>query len=291
MLKILITGGDGFIARNLSEGLNADYAVSAPNSQELNLLDPIQTSDYLKRNLFDVVIHAATYDAAPKHSTKDPAKVLENNLKMFFNLVRGKAHFGRMIYFGSGAEYSREHWIPKMKEDYFDQHVPEDQYGFSKYIMAKYAQLADHIYNLRLFAVFGKYEDWRVRLISSICQAVILGQPVKIRQNNNYDFLYVDDLVKVVKWFLASQPKNRAYNICSGEDLDFKAIAEKIVGISGKKLDILIENKDKGKEYTGDNSLLLSELKGFKFTPIDESIQALYNWYALNKREIFGGGG
>jgi len=285
-MKILITGGKGFIASNLFEQLNREYDILAPNSQELNLLDSAKVLDFIKNNQFDVIIHAATYDAAPKHSTKDPAKVLDNNLRMFFNLARCKDHFDKMIYFGSGAEFDRENWMPRMKEDYFDQHVPTDQYGFSKYIMTKYAQLTDNIYNLRLFAMFGKYEDWRVRIISSICHDAALNLPIKINQNKSYDFTCIDDLVKIVKWFIDNKPKNKVYNICSGNVLDFKTIAEKVLKISGKKLDIKTQTEGLNQEYSGDNSLLVKELKGFKFTPIDEAIKALYDWYDKNKDSL-----
>ena len=89
-MKILITGGAGFIARNLSEQLSSAYNIVSLNSQELNLLDSGKVFDYLKSNPVDCLIHTATYDAAPRHSLKDPAKVLENNLKMFFNVARCK---------------------------------------------------------------------------------------------------------------------------------------------------------------------------------------------------------
>lgn len=101
-MKILITGGNGFIAKNLLEQLNSEYTVLSCNSKELNLLDSLKVFDYIKSNQFEVIIHTATYDAAPKHSTKDPSKVLEYNLKMFFNIARCKDYFGKMIYLVRG---------------------------------------------------------------------------------------------------------------------------------------------------------------------------------------------
>ncbi len=154
MKKILITGGGGFIARNLAEQLSTEYLISASKRYELDLLDTEKVMSYIKKEIFDVIIHCATYDAAPVNTTKDPSKVLEYNLKMFFNIARCKDYFGKLIYFGSGAEYGRENWIPKMNENYFDKHVPADQYGFSKYIMTKYTLVCDNIINLRLFCGF-----------------------------------------------------------------------------------------------------------------------------------------
>ena len=47
--------------------------------------------------------------------------------------------------------------------------VARDAYGFSKYICAQHIERADRIVNLRLFAVFGAYEDYTVRFISNAC--------------------------------------------------------------------------------------------------------------------------
>ena len=276
MIKILITGGTGFVAKNLFEQLKGEYKIVSLGSKELNLLDSTKVYTYIKRNKFDVIIHTATYDAAPKHSKKNPNIVLENNLRMFFNIVRCKEFFGKMIYFGSGAEFDREHWVPKMAEDYFDKFVPQDQYGYSKYLMTKYTLLNSEIYNLRLFGVFGKYDDWRTRLISNVCHDVMMNLSPKIEQNKYYDFLYIDDLVKIVKWFIENKPKKSIYNVCTGKTIDFETIAKKIIKISGKKLELKIKKGGIGKEYSGDNSLLLNELKGFEFTQLDYSLKSLY---------------
>jgi GDP-L-fucose synthase len=278
-MKILITGKQGFIARNLFERLEPKHAVKSTAREDLDLLDASKVLACLRENRFDVVIHTATYDAAPTHSTKDPSKVLTNNLRMFFNLAGGSDFFDKMIYFGSGAEFSREHWKPRMEEDYFDQNVPSDQYGLSKYVMNQFASQSDKIYNLRLFGVFGKHDDWRTRLIPSLCHMAALGKDLEINQNKAYDFMDVRDLVRIVEWFMENDPKLHAYNVCTGRTIDFESVAKRVRGLSGKDLKIKIKEKGMGQEYSGDNSLLLQELGAFEFTPIDESLKYLYNWY------------
>ncbi|MCL6588766.1 MAG: NAD(P)-dependent oxidoreductase [Firmicutes bacterium] len=283
-MKILITGGNGFIARSLFEDFQNKYEVVSLNRQGLDLLDSGKVFDCIKRNNFDAVIHTATYDAAPAFSTKDPAKVLENNLRMFFNVARCRDYFGKMIYFGSGAEFNRENWVPGMREDYFDQYVPVDQYGFSKYVMTKYTVLNDGIYNLRLFGVFGKYDDWRYRFIPNNCLRAALDLPLTINRNVRFDYLYIDDLVKIVDWFLQNKPRQNIYNVCTGTVYDFKTLAAKVIQISGKNLEIIIKMDGIGREYSGDNSLLLAEIPGLEFTPMDRAIEVLYQWYVEHKQ-------
>jgi UDP-glucose 4-epimerase len=282
-MKILITGGAGFIGKNLYEQFHMKYIVKTRNSTQLDLLDFNSVYDHIKKNKYDIIIHTATYDAAPKTSVKDPQKVLEKNLRMFFNLARCNDYYDRLIYFGSGAEFSRENWQPGMNEAYFDKYVPSDQYGYSKYIMTKYSQSNSFIYNLRLFGVFGKYEDWRYRFISNAISRVMLDQPIEIKQNVYFDYLYIDDLVKIVDWFLNNKPKHNVYNVCSGQAVDLKTLAEKVLSISGKNLDIIIKKKGLGREYSGDNTLIMKELSGLRLSSMEDSIRDLYNWYFLNK--------
>lgn len=282
-MKILITGGRGFIARNLSEHLRRDHQVMACGRQELDLLNGDLVYDFIKDGGFDIVIHTATYDAAPKHSTKDPTLVLKNNLRMFFNVARGSDFFGKMIYFGSGAEFSRDHWVPRMAEDYFDRNVPSDPYGLSKYVMTKHTQASRNIYNLRVFGLFGKYDDWRTRFISNACCHAVLDLPIRINRNVRFDHLYIDDLCRIVEWSVMNRLRHPVYNACSGDIHEFKTLASMILRCAKKDLPIEFKESDGGQEYSGDNTLLLKEIGGFEFTPIEKGIQALYDWHLVNR--------
>lgn len=281
-MKILITGGNGFIAKSLVEALSSKYDISSCNRQQLDLLDFAAVEEHIKKWNYDVVIHAATYDAAPACSTKDPAKVLEDNLKMFFHLARCENYFGKMIYFGSGAEFACDYWMPRMSEAYFDWNVPSDQYGLSKYIMTRYALKSRKIYNLRLFGLFGKYDDWRYRYIPNSCCRAVLGMPIEMKQNRVFDFMYIDDFVTIVQHFIGHDPKNRVYNVCTGTTHDFQTLAQMIVKTSGKDLEIVAKQAGIGIEYSGSNDLLLNELSDFSFTPMQEAIDYLYQWYHKN---------
>jgi len=281
---VLLTGGNGFIARSLNESL-LEYNVLCLSKEQLNLLDAESVQKSIQANSVDVVIHCATYDAAPEFSTKDPNKVLEKNTRMFHNLARCSDKFEKMIYFGSGAEFSRPHWKPYMSEEYFDKHVPDDQYGYSKYLMNKHTINSNNIYNLRVFGLFGFYDDWRYRFIPNACCKALLDMPIKMRHNAIFDYTYIDDLIRVVRWAIDGRPKHKDYNVCTSNPQTYQYLASSILKQAGKDLDVIIENKSPAYEYSGDNSRIIKET-GMSFMSVEESIEKIYTLYKKNKSII-----
>lgn len=284
--KILVTGSTGFIGKNLTEQLQLSYDIFSPTSKQLNLFDESQVKKYLLKNKFDAVLHCATHNGT-KVSNKDLSLVFKNNLKMFFNLARCNNLYKRMFYFGSGAEYDMRNYIPKMKENYFDSYIPIDDYGFSKYIMSKYIKSTPNIYDLRLFGVFGKYEDWRIRFISqSICRA-IFNKDITINKNVFFDYLYIDDLVKIIKILIEKKTiPSQHINVCTGITIDLISLAKIVVNISDKKIKIEVLEEGFKKEYSGDNSKLTEIIGDYKFTNEVRAIDELYSWYFKNKKII-----
>lgn len=285
--KLLITGGSGFIGRNLVEQFAGQYAISAPTHAEFDLMDSVSVHDYLEKEAFDVVLHCATHNAT-RNSKQDTGLVLENNLRYFFNLARCNNLFGRMIYFGSGAEYDKPNVPVHVSEDFFGKYVPSDAYGFSKYIMALAAETACNIYNLVVFGCFGKYEDWEIRFISNACAKAVHGMDITIKQNVSFDYLYVNDLAVITRHFIeAKDPTFKRYNACTGSAVDLYALAELVREISGKDIKIIVKREGMGREYSGSNERLLAEIGSPPvFTSLRRSIGELYAWYETNRSLI-----
>lgn len=278
-IRVFLTGGGGFIGRNILELLGGKYYFLSPNSKELDLTDADAVLRYIKQNNVDIVLHAANVggNRNPKWTGVD--WVLEKNLKMFFNLVRSKDYFERMIVLGSGAEYDKRQNISKIEEGEFEKSMPIDQYGFAKYIMSKYAQNVDFITHLRLFGVYGKYEDKKIRFISeTICRA-LLNQPIIIKQNVNFDYMYINDVVKIIDNFIDNKPTQNFYNVGCGTTKDLIFIANKILSLIGKDLPVIVENSGLNKEYSCNVDRLLGEIKGSVCTDFDQSLIEMIDYY------------
>jgi GDP-L-fucose synthase len=280
MLKLLLTGGGGFIGRNLYEHLSPRHEIVAPRSAELDLTDEHAVAAFLHQHRFDAVIHSAV---RPGHrNAPDPTRQLFINTRMFFNLMRHADRFGTMIFLGSGAVYDVRRPMAKIDEGYFDTNVPADEHGFSKYLIAKYAEKVDNLVKLRLFGIFGKYEDYTIRFISNaICKA-LYDLPITLRQNRRFDYLYVDDLGTVVEHFLHNRGAYTAYNVTPDAADELLAIAELVRARSGKDLPIVVGQDELGPEYSGSNARLRAEIPHLSLTPLAEAIDRLYAWYEAN---------
>jgi GDP-L-fucose synthase len=283
---ILLTGGSGFIGKNISESFLKDkYNLLAPSSKILNLQDENSVDDYFKSHPIDIVIHAA---AKPGHrNAKDLSGLFYTNTRMFFNLERHKHEYEKMLVLGSGAIYDMRHYRPKMKEENFGDFIPVDEHGFCKYACGKVIEKSTNIYDLRIFGIFGKYEDYAIRFISNVICKTLYDSPITIKQNRLFDYLYVNDLMPVLDWFIENKPKFHAYNITPDHSILLYDLACIVREISGKTyLPIQVAKEGFGLEYSGDNSRIKNEFKYFKYTPVKRSVEELYKWYDLNKMSL-----
>jgi GDP-L-fucose synthase len=281
-MKLFITGGTGFIGRNLKEYFSREpkYKIFSPDEKELDLRNSENVNSFLKKNNIDIIIHSAT---TLRNETSYPSEVCENNLKMFFNLVRGKNSHTKIINLGSGSEYSRSHWHAKMTEEFFDEHVPEDPHSYSKYVISKYIESAKELnaLTLRIFGIFGKYEDYRYKFISNAVAKNISNIPITINQNVLYDYIYIDDFCRIIEKIILKDNNYKSYNITPYKSNDLIEIANSVNNCSNKKSNIIILNSGLGITYSGDNSRLINDFGFFDFTSISDAISQLYKYYLL----------
>lgn len=270
MKNILFTGGTGFLGRNLVPKLQMKYRVLAPRRSELNLLDVNAVTQYINDKKIDIVIHAAIPNLLP--GSKDTADhLLKSSLKMFVNLYHIRKQVEKIIYFGSGAEFDKSSPIILKQENAFDS-IPQDDYGFAKYIMNQLSKNSDNIYNLRIFGCYGP-TDANFKLITSAIRSCLIGEPIVLKQNCIFDYMYVMDLIPVLEYFIENTPYYHEYNVCTGTREEIVKICELIKKIINSNVPITIKESGFNNEYTGNNMRLLEEMSELKFTDLEEGIR------------------
>ncbi len=284
-MKILLTGGSGFIGRNLKESfLNEKHQIAAPSRDILDCFNDESVERFFLKNSFDVVIHSA---AKPGHrNASDPHGILYTNSRMTINLLKHKDSWGKLLNMGSGAIYDMEHYQPEMPEEYAGTHVPVDEHGYNKYICNLLYPHYKNAIDFRIFGIFGKYEDYAIRFISNAICKTLFDLPITLRQNRKFDYLFIDDLAPIVDDFVSSQPQHIAYNITPDSSVELLKIATIIKEISNSKHDIVVAHGGLGREYSGNNARLKKEFSKITFTPIEVAIEKLYQWYRDNKQNL-----
>lgn len=268
--KILLTGGSGFIGRNILEYLEQKYTVLAPAYDELDILNHFLVDDFIKNNKIDIIIHTAV----GRGNT-----VFKDTLRMFFNIVRNSDKVKKIIIFGSGAEYNKKRNLIEVTEDEIGKYIPEDNYGLAKYYSNEVTRGIKNVVNLRLFGVFGKYEGYRFKFISNSIVKALLDLNIEIAQDVIFDYLYMDDLVHILQHFIENNFEYSDYNITPTESVSLIEITEIIMEITKNKSEVVTMNEGKNYQYTGSNNRLIEFVGNFTFTPYKESISQLINYY------------
>lgn len=263
-MKVLITGGQGYIARNLVPlFLNAGYQVDAPSRTEMDLLDTKGTEEYLLKSQPDVIIHAATKGG--KRTQKDSWEdVFVPNMKMFENLylyaMRPDFEFRKFIVISSGAEFDRRYPINGRFEETAKYSWPIDPYGLSKNLITRRChEDLDNIWVVRLFGCFN-FDDDPARFIKNGILNLKRGLPVTVHQNKEMDYFYLDDVFLVMDYIIKTHPNRivpRDINLVYDKKvtlLDIASLIHKHVGRFNPT--IQLNENGEADPYTGASTVL-----------------------------------
>lgn len=278
-MTILIIGANGFIGRHLHEYLikNSSYTLLIPDSKTLDVSDEKVFDTYMQMHTPDTIINCANRGGGRDSGNEN---IVHENLRMFFNIVKYSDKVSKIIHFGSGAEYSKHKPIVGVKEEDVDIAMPLDEYGFYKSVCSKFIEKSDKNLNLRIFGCYGEYENYEFKYISNAIVKNLLHLPITINKNVFFDYIYVDDLVKIIDHFLHHDSKHKVYNLTTGKKIDLITLANLVNETSDFTSEIKIVNEGLNNEYTSDNSRLMNEVNGFEFTPHREAIIKMRNYYS-----------
>lgn len=246
-IKILITGGAGFIGSNLCEYfLEKGYQVVCLdnlatghrknithllNNENFEFIEgDIRKYEDCKRAVEGVnyILHQAALGSVPR-SIQDPLTSNEVNVSGFLNVLHAakEANVKRFVYAASSSTYGDSESLPKVEEVIGK---PLSPYAITKYVNELYAEIFGKTYGietvgLRYFNVFGRKQDpngaYAAVIPKFVMQFMNHESPV-INGDGNYsrDFTYIDNVVHMNELAMTSdnpQAVNTVFNTAFGD--------------------------------------------------------------------------
>src|SRR5690554_3640209 len=246
-MKILITGGAGFIGSNLCEHFlakshqvtcldnfatghrhNIEHLFSNPDFQLIEG-DIRSIKDCHKAvEGVDYVLHQAALGSVPR-SINDPITSNDTNVSGFLNMLVAARDAGvkRFVYAASSSTYGDSESLPKV-EDKIGK--PLSPYAITKYVNELYADIFSKTYGietigLRYFNVFGRKQDPNgayAAVIPLFVKQFINHESPVINGDGNYsrDFTYIDNVIQMNELAMTTdnpEAINTVYNTAFGD--------------------------------------------------------------------------
>jgi nucleoside-diphosphate-sugar epimerase len=254
-MKLLITGGKGYIAKSIYNKLHTKYNIIAPGRDELDLTNKKSVDSFFQDKYFDVVIHTAIKGGS--RLQEDEKNVISTNLEIFSNLISHQDKFKKLINLGSGAEI----------------YMSETPYGQSKKIINKCIQKKDNWYTLRIFGVFDENE-LDTRFIKANIKKYINKESIIIHKDKMMDFFYMEDFISVVNYYINNKTLPKEIDCSYKEKYHLNNIADIINNLDFHKVNI--ENSQEfDKPYFGDSTPL--DILNIKLIGLEQGIIKTYN--------------
>lgn len=243
--NVLITGSTGFLGSNITRFLAGNgyniYATHRNNSSFkrcndfYNSINWINTEDDNWKELnsdikVDLLIHTAWQGISS--NDRDNWEIQLSNFAFSKEIYEFAQKVGtkKIITLGSQAEYGM--YNEKVNENYTPS--PFDAYGSVKlltlYFLKNFAtNYKIDWYWIRVFSVFGRdeNENW---LIPGVIMNLLKGNPIELTEGQQkYDYLHCDDfIVNLYKVIESTTGNSGIYNLCSGNEIEIKALLDKL---------------------------------------------------------------
>lgn len=256
MKRVLIIAKNSFLAKQIKDYFfNSQYDLHFSSREDFDLTSAEQTRSFFNIRYYDIIVNCAINGGI--RGREDTLQDFLNNIQMFKNLVDNRDGFGKLINFGSGAEFDRSLDIDLCSEDEIFLRNPKDYYGLSKNIITKEIYKHDKFFNIRVFGCFGIYEK-ESRFLKTNIKNALKGESLIIHQDKFMDFISSDDLCKILKFYFDNEEKllPKDLNAVYKKKYTLKQIAEMVKSNLKSKSKILVQQRGMANSYTGKSNKL-----------------------------------
>jgi len=268
---VLITGGMGFIGKNIIDCIKDSYNLIIIGRKEIKKISDFkyykcdisnleELEEVFKSEKIDYVIHLATYSKT-KHQKNDILKMIDINVKGINNLLELCCEYKveKVINTGSCFEYGNKKTV-SIETDELD---PWNLYAETKVLAENlvnfYCKKGLNAITLRLFPAFGIY-DKEERLLSYVIKSALYNQEIAVTAGEQkWDYTYSKDIAEAYKAALETSIEgHEIINISNNKPISLKEIVIKITELTNSKSKIIfgaIPYRDNEIMYLhGDNS-------------------------------------
>lgn len=302
-MKVLVTGGAGFIGSHLVQRLLAD-------GREVTVLDDLRRGNKLEQEVqrnvrliegdvrneemllraaegCEQIFHFAAVlgvDIVADH----PVETMETEVLGLRNVAKAAAiqDGTEIIYASTSGVYGKSAIEEAVREDF--NVSPKSSYAIAKryneiYLASLFEEREIRSVALRFFNVYGIRQDQRM-VIPRFFKQALAGEPITIFGSGEQtrDFTYVDDVIESTIRLSSQVQGCEIVNISNEEECRIKQLAEMIIHITGSKSELNFITPHKNRydfevERRYGSSEKLMQLTGFKpATPLETGLRRIY---------------
>ena len=308
-MKILVTGGAGFIGSHVLERLARDKGNTITVLDNLDsgiaenipsgvafIREDIRSSKIInifQENTFDVVIHLAAQTMVP-YSIAHPNEDADINLIGLINVLEAARLNGvkSVVFSSSAAVYGNSINLP-LKEN--ETLVPTSFYGITKMTTEHYLRVYHELYGinttvLRFANVYGERQGigGEGGVVCIFSQKISENQNIDVFGDGEQtrDFVYVKDIAKAICGAIEHKGFG-IYNVSTNTEVSVNELIGAFEKVSGKKIQVNYLPARTGDIYRSvlSNKALKTEFKIDAFTSLEEGLNNTYNYFVTSGRK------
>ena len=319
-MKVLVTGGAGFIGSHLAERLLRDGQqlvildnlndFYSPHLKTANLDTIRQAGDYafhcgdicdqetvqriFQKEAPDAIVHLASR-AGVRPSIQDPLLYEHVNVRGTMVLLEAARLAGirNFVFASSSSVYGATNQVPFSEEDHLN--LPVSPYAATKIAGEKLCYTWSHLYGLRMvclrfFTVYGPRQrpDLAIRKFTEMADR---GEPIPMfgDGSSGRDYTYVDDIIDGIMAALAYDCAFEIFNLGNSHPVSLQAMITAIEGALGKSIDVRRLPLQPGDvPITFADISKAARLLGYcPRTPFSEGIRKFVDWYSTFNSQTF----